>query len=120
LPQVTADVVQLQQVVLNLMLNACDAMTSNPPGDRVLTLGAIDLDGVVRLSVADCGCGLPAGDEERIFEPFFSTKPEGLGMGLAICRSIAIAHGGRLVVAPVATGGTVFYLDLPVAGARSS
>ena len=66
-------------------------------------------------SVRDEGCGLPA-DTERLFEPFYTTKPQGLGMGLAICRSIAAAHDGRLWAEPEPERGAVFHFELPVAG----
>lgn len=110
---VSGDPVQLQQVLLNLMLNACDAMSGNAPHERPLRVAVQQVGGFVRLSVRDEGCGLPAGQTERIFEPFFTTKSEGLGMGLAICRSIATAHGGRLTTETGDTRGTTFHLELP-------
>jgi len=114
LPPVLGDRIPLEQVLLNLVLNACDALAANPPGTRRLQLTSHCADGRVRLSLADSGCGLPA-DPARIFEPFFTTKPGGLGMGLSICRTIVHAHGGRLWAEPVPSGGSVFHLELPAA-----
>ena len=94
-PHVLGDHIQLQQVLLNLILNACDAMAANPPASRHLTLATAHRDGAVRISVSDTGCGLPP-DAARIFEPFYTTKTQGLGLGLSICRSIVRAHKGRL------------------------
>jgi two-component system, LuxR family, sensor kinase FixL len=94
-PMAAGDRVQLQQVLLNLILNACEAMAANPPATRLLTLGSTHLNGTIQISVADTGCGLPS-DPEGIFKPFYTTKSDGLGLGLAICRSIVAAHQGRL------------------------
>jgi PAS domain S-box-containing protein len=124
-PPVVGDRIQLQQVLLNLTLNAGEAMAANPPSDRHLTLATVHCDGTVRISVSDTGCGLPP-DAERVFEPFHTTKKEGLGLGLSICRSIARAHNARLWAEPtVAAGipsaaattscGATFHLDLPAA-----
>jgi two-component system sensor kinase FixL len=123
LPRVRGDRIQLQQVLLNLILNACDAMSANPPARRHLTLSTTHRDGAVRMSVSDTGCGLPP-DPDRVFEPFFSTKAHGLGLGLSICRSIVTAHEGRLWAeargaadvpdaAPTASGGATVHLELP-------
>ena len=124
-PQVQGDHIQLQQVLLNLILNACDAMSANPPVGRQLTVATAHRDGAVRISVSDTGCGLPP-DAERIFEPFYTTKKHGLGLGLPICRSIVTAHKGRLwaeanVAAGVPSGattaayGATFHVQLPAA-----
>jgi len=97
LPHVLGDRVQLQQVLLNLVLNACEAMTSCIPPDRRLSLTATaDAGGNIRFSVRDCGTGIPPTLIDRLFEPFVTTKPEGLGLGLSISRTIVAAHGGRL------------------------
>jgi PAS domain S-box-containing protein len=97
LPRVGADRIQLQQVLLNLIMNACDAMTDNSPGDRRLTISTEFVDaGLVQVAVADRGSGFAPEKLGRIFEPFRTTKPNGLGLGLPICRSIISAHGGRL------------------------
>jgi signal transduction histidine kinase len=114
-PPIVGDRVQLQQVLLNLILNAGDAMAANPPADRHLTIAAAHCDGRVRISVSDTGCGLPP-DAERIFEPFYTTKEEGLGLGLPICRSIVSAHNGRLWAeenVAAASRGTTFHVELP-------
>ena len=118
-PPVVGDRVQLQQVLLNLILNAGDAMAANSPPDRRLTLGTAHGDGTVRVSVSDTGCGLPP-DAERIFEPFYTTKKDGLGLGLPICRSIVGAHHGRLWAEPnVATRrGATFHVELPALAER--
>ena len=93
-----ADPVQLQQVLLNLIMNASDAMVGNPPGERRLSIVTRrSEDGhAIECAVADRGPGVRAEDLERIFQPFVTTKKHGLGLGLAICRSIVEAHGGRL------------------------
>ena len=97
LPQVLGDRVQLQQVLLNLVLNACEAMSANTPQDRRLSLIATaDARRNVQISVRDCGTGIPPNLIDRLFEPFVTTKPQGLGLGLSISRTIVAAHGGRL------------------------
>lgn len=115
LPSVLGDRVQLQQVVLNLVLNAGDAMSSVPPQQRRLIVatrsGAGDT--VAQISVTDRGPGIDVFPIERIFEPFFTRKERGLGLGLAICRSIAAAHQGRLWAENDAHGGASFHLSLP-------
>jgi len=97
LPAVSGDHVQLQQVMLNLIVNGCDAMQGTPPDQRMLEIATTrNSDGEVCVAIADRGFGIPPGMEERIFETFYSTKESGLGMGLAICRAIIKVHGGRL------------------------
>jgi signal transduction histidine kinase len=97
LPQVLGDRVQLQQVLLNLVLNASEAMNANSPQDRRLSLIATaDARRNVQISVRDCGTGIPPNLIDRLFEPFVTTKPQGLGLGLSISRTIVAAHGGRL------------------------
>lgn len=113
LPPVLGDRVQLQQVVLNLVTNAADAMVETPYGSRHLHIHTRRTNDAVRLSVRDHGCGLPA-DVERLFAPFHTTKADGLGMGLAICRTIVGAHQGRLWAEPHVECGAVFHLELPV------
>jgi two-component system, LuxR family, sensor kinase FixL len=115
LPPVAGDRVQLQQLVLNLILNAADAMAANEPGTRRLHLQTMLHQGRAHASVRDEGAGLPE-DVERLFQPFYTTKAQGLGMGLAICRSIVDAHRGRLWAEPHPEGGAVFHFELPVAG----
>src|SRR5206468_12244478 len=95
LPTIHADRVPIEQVLINIIGNACDAMAANAPGDRVLRI-ATDTDaGMVRATIVDAGSGLPP-SPERVFDQFYTTKPQGLGMGLAISRSIIAAHGGKL------------------------
>jgi signal transduction histidine kinase len=114
LPRIAGVRVQLQQVLLNLIANAADSMASVEQRARVLALRsqrAGDCDIVV--TVEDTGSGIDRADLERVFEPFFSTKPEGMGMGLSICRSIIEAHGGRIAALPAREGGSVFQVSLP-------
>jgi signal transduction histidine kinase len=109
LPHVTGDRIQLQQVLLNLITNAIDAM-SDVGGSRILSVQSRMHDGgEVRVSIADTGTGIVTHDIDRIFNPLFTTKSDGMGMGLSICRSIIEAHDGRLWVAPNAPRGAVFY-----------
>ena len=118
LPEVRGDRVQLQQVLLNLITNAIDAMAAEDE-PRVLCVKseAHEGDGVV-VSVADTGTGISSQDVDRIFNPLFTTKSDGMGMGLSICRAIIEAHDGRLWVAPNTPRGAVFQFTLqPCRGA---
>lgn len=111
------DPVQLQQVLLNLILNACDAMDATPSGMRRLALSTAGGPGPdACLTVADNGAGIAAGLLERIFDSFFTTKPKGLGVGLSVSREIVAAHGGRIEARNRAEGGAVFRVTLPMAG----
>jgi PAS domain S-box-containing protein len=111
---VRADKVQLQQVLLNLVVNAIEAMSAIDDRPRELTIvSAQEGPDSVRVEVSDSGPGLDAGQAERLFEAFYTTKEEGMGIGLAISRSIVEAHGGRLSAAPNAPHGTVFRFSLP-------
>jgi two-component system, LuxR family, sensor kinase FixL len=114
---ISGDRIQLQQLVLNLILNGADAMAANAPGARHLCIQTRLYQDRVRTSVRDEGCGLPT-DVEQLFQPFYTTKDQGLGMGLAICRSIVSAHHGRLWAEPHTEGGAVFHFELPVAGLK--
>ena len=110
LPLVLGDRIQLQQVVLNLVMNACDAMTSIDLHRRRISIGA-RFEGTsceVVCTIRDFGTGIAGEDIERIFQPFVSSKVQGLGMGLAICRSIVEAHGGRLSAENAPDGGARF------------
>ncbi|MBB4128717.1 signal transduction histidine kinase [Xanthomonas translucens] len=121
LPPVLADRVQIQQVVVNLLLNAMEAMAHTPADARSLWVGTAQEDaGAVRLTVADAGVGLSAEAQSRLFDAFWTTKPDGIGIGLSISRSIVEASGGRIWAAPRAPCGTLFGVCLPIAksGAR--
>jgi PAS domain S-box-containing protein len=111
LPKVTADRVQLQQVFMNLMLNGIEAM-QDTRGELTIK-SELGQDGDLLISVSDTGVGLPAGKAGEIFSAFFTTKPQGSGMGLAISRSIVESHGGRLWATANSGPGAVFYLTLP-------
>ncbi|MES2705655.1 MAG: ATP-binding protein [Verrucomicrobiota bacterium] len=117
LPKVEADAVQIQQVLLNLIINACEAMGHMPPDACRVTIeagaGAGGPDRI-RISVRDSGPGLPAENPQGIFERFFSTKRDGMGMGLAIARGIVTAHGGELTCHNIPGGGALFQFSLPV------
>jgi PAS domain S-box-containing protein len=115
LPPVVGDRIQLQQVVLNLVLNAVDAMARIEPQSRVVVVQTErENEGEARVAVRDFGTGLDEQNLHRIFEPFYTTKSEGLGMGLAICRSIVEAHGGRLRAANNHDRGATFTFTIPV------
>jgi len=114
LPAIRGDSVQLQQVLINLILNAVDAMSERAQNARTLTLTSCRLgDDRIRFSVADTGDGIAAGSEEKIFEPYHTTKPRGLGLGLSLSRSIVLAHGGRLWAENRPAGGAVLHFAIP-------
>jgi signal transduction histidine kinase len=120
LAPVLGDPVQLQQVLLNLIINACDAMSSNAPANRNLDIRVrTSNDGQIEFAIVDSGTGIPEHLLDRIFDPFYSSKEHGLGMGLAICRSIALAHHGRLWAVNNDDGGAIFCLVLPAMSAVS-
>lgn len=113
LPEIFCDRVQLQQVLLNLLLNSCDAMKQNLPSERRLTIATADVDGnFVSASISDQGHGLAPAEMTRVFEPFFSTKVNGLGLGLSISSHIVSAHGGRLWAKNNAVRGSTFTFTL--------
>jgi PAS domain S-box-containing protein len=115
LPPVSGDRVQLQQVVLNLITNACEAMADNEPHRRELTITtALSDDRTVQIGVADSGSGIVPGMQERLFEPFVTTKTQGLGLGLPICHSIIAAHGGSVRAVNNTGGGASFFVTLPL------
>ena len=118
LAPVLGDRVQLEQVVLNLILNAIDAMSADTSEPRVLRVRSqSDEPGTVLIAVEDSGPGLPPEVMDRLFEAFFTTKPSGMGMGLPICRSIVNAHGGRLWASQNSPHGAVFQFTVPTAAA---
>ena len=114
LPPVLADRIQLQQVILNLIMNAAEAMSQNSPGVRRMTLRTQAVDDRLRVSVRDFGPGVSQENLERVFQPFFTTKGTGLGMGLVISKSIIEAHRGRIWAENNADGGATFAFELPV------
>ena len=114
---IIGDRVQLQQVLVNLFLNGADAMSAVTDRPRRLVVRSRDEgEAQVVVDIADTGVGLASGDADRIFTAFFSTKADGLGMGLSISRSIVEAHGGRLWATPnVGLSGATFHFTLPAA-----
>ena len=111
LPHILGDRVQLQQVILNLIMNAIEAMSEVSEGSRELLISTSEAEsGGVLVAVSDTGPGLPQANPERLFEAFYTTKASGLGMGLSICRSIVQNHGGRLWATPNEPHGAVFYV----------
>src|SRR5205823_7660175 len=114
-PSVSADPAQLQQVILNLIKNAIEAMNSVPVGKRRLNVSTrLGENSHVLLSVQDTGAGIHPQDQSRIFEAFFTTKRAGMGLGLAICRTIAERYKGSLVLAKSDPQGSAFELALPI------
>jgi PAS domain S-box-containing protein len=114
LPTILGERVALQQVLLNLMMNAIEAMSTIGERTRVLTVQTRPHDaGGVLISVSDCGPGIDARNMHRIFDAFFTTKPQGMGMGLYICRSIVEAHDGKLWAESGVSHGAVFHMHLP-------
>ena len=120
LTHVYADATQLQQLILNLIRNAIDAMSSVAPELRQLGLATKIREGsTVLLSVQDTGAGVPVEDHDRIFDAFFTTKPSGMGLGLAISRTIVESHGGSLRLAKSGPNGSIFEITLPISTATS-
>jgi C4-dicarboxylate-specific signal transduction histidine kinase len=109
LPPVAADPVQLQQVLLNLIMNSLEAMQQTPVRDRRILISSEVTGGFVQVNVRDHGVGLPQGEPEKIFAHFFSTKPNGMGMGLTIVRSIVEDHGGELGAENVEEGAQISF-----------
>jgi two-component system sensor histidine kinase DctS len=109
-----ADQVMLEQVLLNLMRNALEAMNDQPSERRRLTIKLSQLENQMEIRVIDLGPGISTEVQEKLFTPFFSTKAEGMGMGLNICRSIIEFHQGRLWVENNPEGGTIFVITLPI------
>jgi signal transduction histidine kinase len=115
LPPVLGNEVQLQQVILNLVMNAIESMNSTEP--RVLSLKSeITGHNGVRISIADTGSGVDQANLKRVFEPMFTTKAGGMGMGLSICKSIIEGHNGRISVTAGETRGSIFQFELPISG----
>jgi two-component system sensor kinase FixL len=115
LPRFPGDKVQLQQVFLNLILNACEAMSAATfPDRRVILTADADGNGDVHIAIRDFGTGIPAHLLGRLFEPFVTTKPDGLGLGLSISRTIVTAHGGRLWAENKTDGGAHVHCVFPL------
>jgi len=114
LPRVCVDAIQIEQVLINLIRNALEAVSVLPVEQRCVRIEAWRDGDRVAIDVRDAGRGVEPADREAIFEPFFTTRPGGMGMGLTISRSIAEAHDGALAVVARADGGTAFRLSLPV------
>ena len=114
LPSIIGDRVQLQQVLLNLVLNACEAMADCASSERQLFIASKLEKSAVQVSVTDRGGGIPEKKIEQVFERFFTTKKEGMGLGLSICRSIIDAHEGKIWATNNADCGATFYFSLPI------
>jgi C4-dicarboxylate-specific signal transduction histidine kinase len=115
---VIADRIQLEQVVLNLVLNALEAMKDTPEEDKRLSIETRVGDDTIILSVLDHGHGIPIETIDQLFNPFFTTKSAGIGLGLTISQSIIEAYGGK-ISARNTSGGAVFMVNLPIAGVRN-
>ena len=122
LPTVTGDPVQLQQVLLNLVINACDAMNSCKTSERrlLISTGIGKENGAVIVSVSDRGEGIHEEDMERVFEPFFTTKEKGMGLGSSVCRTIVAAHRGKLWATNNRKCGATFCFTLPTVASSKS
>ena len=115
LPAIECDPTQIQQVLINLVRNAFDAMHDTPPGRRILEIATnYNGEGTISVVVRDYGSGISETARDRLFEQFFTTKEEGLGMGLAIVRSIIEAHGGSVAAENADGGGARFHFRLPI------
>jgi two-component system sensor kinase FixL len=112
LPQVPIDRIQIQQVLINLIRNAVDAMEGENRRDLIIRMSADHMEATI--SIADSGSGIPAGMEDRLFNAFATSKPTGMGVGLSISRTIVEAHGGRLWFEANPSGGTIFHVALPL------
>jgi two-component system sensor kinase FixL len=114
-PLVRADRVDLQQVLLNLLVNALEAVANRPVPERKVTVRSTLTDGHIVIAVEDSGPGLAEGADDRVFEAFYTTKPSGMGMGLAIARSLVESHGGRIWAEPKHDTGAIFLVKFPAA-----
>jgi signal transduction histidine kinase len=119
LPPAMIDRIALQQVLVNLIRNAIEAMSRPSVLERHLTIRAESVGGRLRVSIADTGGGVDPAMSERLFHPFQTTKSTGLGLGLSICQSLIEAHGGRMGAGPHPPGGALFYFELPIAEGAS-
>jgi C4-dicarboxylate-specific signal transduction histidine kinase len=114
LPPIVVDGIQIQQVLVNLIRNASEAMAQNVDAQRVLSLRTERIENEVRVSISDTGCGLDRDIAAKLFFPFQTTRPAGLGLGLSICRTLVEAHNGRIDVHPNPDRGTTFLFTIPV------
>ena len=115
LPQIHADRMQIQLVILNLIKNAIEAMRSSPRGKRHLrVVTCLSGNSDISVSIQDTGPGIAAPDRESVFEPFFSTKNTGMGLGLSICRTIIENHGGKLSLVETEFLGSIFEVAIPI------
>jgi two-component system sensor kinase FixL len=117
-PWVTADRIQVQQIVLNLLINGIDAVAEREPAERRVTLSSQHDDSHVTISVRDSGRGIAESRLPTLFEPFNSSKPDGLGMGLTVCRDLVEAHGGQIWMADTSSTGTIMSFRLPIDGSE--
>jgi two-component system sensor kinase FixL len=118
LPTIEADPIQMQQVLINLVVNAFHAMSGTAAGHRKVEISTqLDAGGSVRVAVRDYGTGISEETQDRLFEHFYTTRKDGLGMGLAIVRSIIEAHGGRITAGNAEGSGARFEFRLPTPGA---
>jgi len=114
IPDVQGDRIQLQQACVNLLINAYEAMAETPEQQRQLSVSTQFDSWQVRLAFQDVGCGIAEEDREKLFDAFYSTKPQGMGMGLSLCKSIAEAHGGKIWGDKNEGEGMTFVLELPI------
>jgi signal transduction histidine kinase len=111
---VLGDRIQLQQVILNLIVNGIDAMRDTPSENRIISIRTSRVENFAQLSVSDRGSGIPEDKLKEVFEPFFTSKPEGMGMGLSIARTIIEAHHGLISARNQVHGGASFRIRLPL------
>ena len=114
LPEIVADRIQMQQVAINLIINAAQAMADQPLGERLISISSGISDGAVAIEVADTGPGFDSATAARLFEAFYTTKDSGMGMGLSVTKSILEAHGGTILAGPVPGGGASFKFTVPL------
>ena len=114
LPDARGDRVQLVQVCINLLINAYDAMVDTAESERNLVISTRNVDGQVELSFCDAGCGISPADSARLFDAFYTTKTQGMGMGLSLCKTILEAHGGNIKAEPNPGSGTTFSVTVPI------
>jgi signal transduction histidine kinase len=112
---IKCDRVQVQQVIINLIVNAMDAMSAVPRAKRKITVTTMRVDNFAGVIVSDAGPGIPTDKAEMVFQPLFTTKPQGMGMGLSIARTIIEAHHGKIWAEKKAGSGAVFHISLPLA-----